>query len=105
MANDFHLHAWRQADDKFGKPGGNQRGIRIDDFDEEDEECFYQVLVEEQRQKRATMGIVGWWPIYEFRERILNDDEFAREFLIVLAILFGLAIAGVWSFVRPWWPA
>jgi hypothetical protein len=60
-------------------------------MDEEEEDCFYLALLEHDREQRRELGILGWWPIYEFNERIRFDEAFARRVAIV-EVIIGLAI-------------
>ena len=60
-------------------------------MDEEDEEFFLLAFLEDERERRRELGILGCWPIYEFNQRVRFDEAFAQRVAIIEAII-GLAV-------------
>ena len=57
------------------------------DMDEEEEDFFLLAILEQEREHRKQLGVLGWWPIYEFNERIRTDEAFAQRVAIVQLII------------------
>jgi len=91
MLDDFLCNRRGGTSPQVLKPVHKPEVLEAFDMDEEEEDCFYLAIVEELRESRKQLGILGWWPIYEFNERIRFDEAFARRVAIV-EVIIGLAI-------------
>lgn len=91
MLDDFLCN--RRGGDELQvlKPVRKPEVIEAFDMDEEEEDFFLLAILEQEREHREQLGVLGWWPIYEFNERVRFDEAFARRVAIVKAII-GLAV-------------
>jgi hypothetical protein len=91
MLDDFLCNRRGGDEPQVLKPVRKPEVIEAFDMDEEAEDFFYLAILEQEREHRKQLGVLGWWPIYEFNERIRFDEAFARRVAIVEAII-GLAV-------------
>jgi hypothetical protein len=91
MPDDFLCNRREQGRQDLLKPVHKPEVLEAFDMDEEEEDFFYLALLEHDREERRKLGILGWWPIYEFNERLRAEEAFARRVAIVQVII-GLAV-------------
>jgi hypothetical protein len=104
MVDDFLCNRRAEACEPVLKRVRKPEVLELFDMDEEDEEFFLQVILEELQEHRKQLGILGWWPIYETNERLQADPEFARRFLIAFAAVTAVGVAAFAAFVLPHLP-
>jgi len=91
MLDDFLCNHRGGDDPQVLKSVRKPEVLEAFDMDEEEEHFFYLAILEQEREHRKQLGVLGWWPIYEFNERIRTDEAFARRVAIVQVII-GLAV-------------
>ena len=91
MLDDFLCNRRGEASPQVLKPVRKPEVLEAFDMDEEEEHFFYLAILEQEREHHKQLGVLGWWPIYEFNERIRTDEAFARRVAIVQVII-GLAV-------------
>ena len=104
MLDDFLCNRRGGTSPQVLKPVHKPEVLEAFDMDEEEEDCFYLAIVEELRESRKQLGILGWWPIYETHQRIQEDPDFARRFETVLEVVFAAAAIAFAAFVLPHLP-
>ena len=91
MLDDFLCNRRGGDGPQVLKPLRKPEVLEVFDMDEEDEDFFLLAILEQEREHRRELGILGWWPIYEFNQRVRFDEAFAQRVAIIEAII-GLAI-------------
>jgi len=91
MLDDFLCNRRGGANPQVLKPVHKPEVLEAFDMDDEEEHFFYLAILEQEREHRKQLGILGWWPIYECNERIRFDAVFARRVAIAEALI-GLAV-------------
>lgn len=104
MLDDFLCNRRGECREQVLKRVQKHEVLEAFDMDDEDEDFFYLALVEEMRERRKQLGVLGWWPIYETRERIEADPDFARRFEIACGVLMAAGAAAFAAFVLPHLP-
>jgi hypothetical protein len=91
MLDDFLCNRRGGASLQVLKPVRKPEVLEAFDMDEEDEDFFLLAILEQEREHRREIGILGWWPIYEFNQRVRFDEAFAQRVAIV-EVIIGLAV-------------
>jgi len=104
MLDDFLAN--RRSYDRLDplKPVRKPEVLELFDMDEEDEKYFLQAILDDLKEHRRQLGILGWWPIYETHQRIKDEPDFARRFGMVCGGLFAVGVAAFAAFVLPHLP-
>jgi len=87
MLDDFLCNHRGGDEPQVLKPVRKPEVLEAFDMDEEDEYCFYLAILEQEREHRKQLSVLGWWPIYEFNERVRFDEAFAQRVAIVQVII------------------
>lgn len=87
--------------DKFaaGPPWNIAVGVDEDEWTEEEEECFYHAILEFERERRASMGILGRWPFHEIREWARINPSHAEKALGFAVLAAGITVGVLWHFL------
>jgi hypothetical protein len=87
MLDDFLCNRRGGNEPQVLKPVRKPEVIEAFDMDEEEEDFFLLAILEQEREHRKQLGVLGWWPIYEFNERIRTEEAFAHRVAIVQLII------------------
>lgn len=93
--------------DKFaaGPPWNLAVGFEGHDWTDEEEDFFYLAILECERERRASMGILGRWPLYEIGEWARLNPEHAEKALGFAVLAAGITVGVLWHVLSPSLPS